>query len=208
MSGYEAELIGSLELSRGFTVPDSFVEHRDLALVLGEAAMTASGSDHGKHRERLESGARDKDALRVGALVGRVDEVSLGHGLKEIGGHESFEDFAVFEAEADPESFGARTRGESLAGEGFGLAELADEIDSLDLAQVDEDDRSGGVKYFDFAFVDELGRGHVTGYGVAVHLANDDFFVRRRHGKAVVGSQWSVVRKPKSPRTDHGSPAR
>src|SRR5882762_10153853 len=83
-------------------------EHRYLALVVGGAtAGAAGGADYGQDCQRLEGGAGDKDALRVRALVGRVDEIAFGQVLGEVGGHEAFEDFVVLEAEADPEAFGA-----------------------------------------------------------------------------------------------------
>ena len=64
---------------------------------------------------------------------------------------------------------------------GFGVAEFADEIDALDLAQVHGDDCAGGVQEFEFALIHELRRGHVAGDGVAVHFADDYFFVGRGH---------------------------
>src|ERR1700691_4436163 len=159
-------------------VQELLLKHGDLALVLSAAALlAASRADDGENGQRFERGAGDEDALRVGALVGRVDQESFGRGLSEVGGHEGFEDFAVFEAQADPQAFGSRTRGEGLAGERFGVAEFAYEINALDLAQVHGDDRAGSIQQFEFALVDELRRRDVAGDGVPVHLADDYFLV-------------------------------
>ena len=81
------------------------LEHRHLPLILRPvAALTARGADHGKHGQRFQCGARHEDALRVRALVGRVDQKSFGRGLREVGGHEAFEDLAVFKAQPHPQS--------------------------------------------------------------------------------------------------------
>ena len=89
---------------------------------------------------------------------GGLTRKPFGSGLGQVGGHQAFEDFAVFKAQAHPQALRARAGSERLAGERFGVAELAHEIDALDLAQVDGDDGPGSVEQFEFAFLDELGR--------------------------------------------------
>ena len=129
-------------------------------------------------RRDPERGAWDKDSLGVRALVGRVDEKSLRGVLQQVGRHQAFENLAVFEAETDPEAFGARTRREGLARERLGFAELADKIDSLDLAEVYQDHRARRVEHLDLALIDKLRGRDISRDGIAVHLADNDFFVR------------------------------
>jgi len=153
-----------------------------LLVLAGAASRASGGADYRQHRQRFECGAGDEDTLGVRALVRRVDQVAFRQVLGQVGGHEAFEDFIVLEAEADPEAFGAGAGGEGFASEGFGVSELADEVDAVDLTQLYGDDRPGGVEQFEFAFVDELRGGDLAGDGVAIHLADDYFFVGRGHG--------------------------
>lgn len=158
------------------------VEHGNLALIVDcAAADAAGGADDGQNGEGFERGAGHKNALGIGALVGRAEQEAFWQGVGEVGGHQAFEHFVVLEAQADPEAFRAGAGGESFAGEGFGVAEFPDEVDALDFAEIHQNDVPRGVEQFEFAFVDELPRGDVAGDGVAVHLADDHFFVRRRH---------------------------
>ena len=112
------------------------------------AWFTAAGggaSDNGKDCEFGERGAGYEDALGIGACVGRIDEVALGHELGEIVGHHAFELIVVFEAETDPEAFGARTGGEGFAVKFVGVAEVANEVNAFDVLQLKGDEVSGGV---------------------------------------------------------------
>src|SRR5579863_1642848 len=86
------------------TIRTLLFEHRHLALVVGFAATAAGGSDHGQHGQRIQGGAGDEDALRVRAQIGRVHQVSLGHILGEVGGHQALENLVVLEAQANPEA--------------------------------------------------------------------------------------------------------
>ena len=179
-----------------------FLKHGNLALIFCRAATgAAGGADYGENRQRLQGGAGHEDALGVRTLVGRVDEIAFRQVLGQIGGHQAFEDFVVFEAQADPQALGAGAGSEGLAGERFGVAELAHEVDAFDLAQIHGDHVAGGVKQFEFALVDELGGRDIAGDGIAVHLADDDFLVGRGHGLgfglsgfralAKCGSSWA-----------------
>ena len=161
-----------------------FVEHGDLELIFGAAATAVGSADDREDGKRVERAARDEDALGVGTEVGRIDQEAFGDLLGEVVGHEAFDDFVVLELDADPEAFCARAAGEGLAREGFGVAELADEVDALDFLEVDADDVAGGVEQFELAFVDKAGGGDVAGDGVAIQLADDDLLVGRGHGGA------------------------
>ena len=72
-----------------------------------------------------------------------------------------------------------------LAAGGVGFAELADEVDDLDLAQVDGDYVAGGVEQFELAFVDKIRGGDVAVHRVAVEFSDYDFLMGRGH--SVVG---------------------
>jgi hypothetical protein len=140
-----------------------FLEQGYLALIVGGAAAgAAGGAYYCQDYQRFEGGAGDEDPLGVGALVGWVYKVAFRQILGQVRGHQAFEDFVVFEAEADPEAFGAGAGGEGLAGQGFGVSELADEIDAFDLAEVHGNYVAGGIEEFEFAFGDELRGGDVA----------------------------------------------
>jgi len=125
----------------------------------------------------LESGTWNKDALSIGALIGRNEQKAFGDLLKKIVGENAFDDFAVFKAHSDPETVGTRPSCEGFADESFGIREVADEVNALDLAKIDADDGPGSVKELEFALMDKVRRGNISGDCVAIQLANDDFLV-------------------------------
>ena len=130
-------------------------EHGDLALVLAAAAWR-------RVAPMTASTVSDSRAVRGTKMRWVFERWSGGFTrnprawLDKVGGHESFEDFAIFEAQAHPETFRARAGSKRLARKRLGVAEFAHKIDSLDLAQVDGDNRPRGVQQFELAFMDEL----------------------------------------------------
>lgn len=161
--------------------PKLFSEHGDLADVGGDFSLAAGRSDYGKYSQGIQGGSGNEYALSVGAQVGRVHQKSFRHIDGEIVRHHAFEDFAVFESQANPKSFGAGASGESLAVGSFGLTELADEINNLNIFEFDTYDVSGGVEKFQLAIVNKVGRGDISIDSVAIHFANDDLFVGGGH---------------------------
>jgi len=156
-------------------------EHRDLALIGGEVTTAMGGADNGENGDRFEGSARDEDALGIGALIGRDEQEALGDLLEEVVRKKAFDDFAVFEAQADPEAVGARAGGEGFADERFGVGEVADEVDAFDLAEIDADDGSGSIEELKSALMHKIRRSDVAGNCVAIHFAHDDFLMSRGH---------------------------
>jgi len=146
-------------------------------------ASPVSGADYGEHGDGFEGGAGDKDALGVGTLIGWNEQKALGDLLEEVVGKEAFDDFSVFEAQANPEAVGSGTGGEGFADECFGIGKVAYEKDAFDFTQVDANDGSGGIEEFEFALMHEVCRSDVARNSVAIHFAHDNFFVSRGHVK-------------------------
>ena len=97
------------------------------------------------------------------------------------------------EGKAQPEALGARTGEEGVAGEALGVGwvvevEVANVADVLDLGEWDGGDAAGEIEEVDDtvsvrgAGADEAGQGEIAREGVSEKAANDDLFVRRRHG--------------------------
>ena len=157
--------------------PHLLAEHGYLAHIC-RLAVAAAGADDGENIQRFERRARDKHALDVRAQVGRIDQKAFGRSQAEIVGHEAFEKLSVFELDSNPQAFGARTRGEGLAGQGIGVAEFAHEEYALDIRKLDADNIASGIEQLQLAAVDKMRRRDVSVDGVTVGLANDDFFMR------------------------------
>ena len=118
----------------------------------------------------------------------RVHQKSLGRGLGQVGGHQSFENFAIFKSQPHPQSLRPGTRGKRLPSQRLRVAKLAHEINALDLLQVDGNYSPRGIEHFHLALVHDLRRRHVARDRVPVHLADDHFLVRRRHKGSCQGS--------------------
>ena len=88
-----------------------------------------------------------------------------------------FQHFVVFEFEPHPQPFRPRTAGKGLAAGRFEVPEFADKVHRLDVLKIDRHHVARGVQEFEFAFADEIGRGHVSIDRIPVHLADYDFFV-------------------------------
>jgi hypothetical protein len=155
----------------------SLPEHGHLPHVCW-SAVAAAGADDGENIQRFERRARDKHTLDIRAQVRRVDQKTFSRSQAEIVGHEAFEKLSIFELDSNPQAFGARTRGESLARQGIGVAEFAHEEYAFDIRKLDADNIASGIEQLQFAVVDKMRRRDVTVDGVAVGLANDDFFMR------------------------------
>src|SRR5437588_13031612 len=109
-------------------------EHRNLLGFLARwPAPTLHPANHGENVQRAERRAGYEDALGIGAGVRRIQQVSVGGELGEIVGHEPLDDVIVLIPESNPESFGAWPRGKCLAAEIVSVAEIADEVDALNL---------------------------------------------------------------------------
>src|SRR5579885_948548 len=130
----------------------------------------------GRRRRRWVAPMTARTVRESTAVLGWIDQESLGQLLREVLGHETLKDFVVLELDADPESLGAGAAGEGLAGERFRVTEFANEVDAFDLPEVNADDIAGGVEKFELALLNEGGR-DISGDGVAIHLADDNLFV-------------------------------
>src|SRR5439155_27099075 len=111
------------------------------------------------------------------------------------------EDILVAKFEPHPQTFATRPGCERLARYGIGVAEFTHKIDSLNVPQFDQHQFAGRVQQLQLSLRDEVGRGDVTLRGIAIRLADDNFFVGRRHGVAVTASAiyWVACLVPYSP---------
>jgi len=152
-------------------------EHGHLPYIC-RSAVAAAGADDGENIQRFERRARDKHALDIRAQIRRINQKTFSRSQAEIVGHEAFEKLSIFELDSNPQAFGARTRGEGLARQGIGVAEFAHEEYAFDICKLDADNIAGGIEQLQLAVVDKMRRRDVSVDGVAVGLANDDFFMR------------------------------
>src|SRR5205085_8081426 len=113
----------------------------------------------------------------------------------------AFEDILVAKFEPYPQALATRPGGERLARDGIGVAEFTHKIDSLNVLQFDQHQFAGRVQQLQLALRDEVGGGDVTLRGIAIQLADDNFFVSRRHGVAESASAifWVACLVPYCP---------
>ena len=164
------------------TATNGFSEHRYLADVcVDAAAATAGGADHGEYGQGIQSGSGHKNTLCIGAHVGWIHKEAFRNALGKVVGHHGFQHFVVFELEADPKSFSARTAGKGFAAGGIGVPELADEVHAFDVPELDGDHIAGGIEQIELALMDEIGRGNEAIDRVPVHFADDYLLVGRGH---------------------------
>src|SRR5882757_689769 len=124
--------------------------------------MPPRGPDYRQHRQRINGGSRYKNPLRIGPQVWRINQKTFGHGEAKVIRHHAFDDFVIFEFQPHPQTFRPRTAGEGLSGSGIGVAELPDEIDSLDVLQINGDYIPRCIQQLQLAFPDERSWGDIS----------------------------------------------
>src|SRR5882672_6140294 len=111
---------------------ESFGEKFGLGCDCGGGGFAAGDADDAEHGEGRDSRAGDEDAVGVGAKVGRGKLDAVVEERKKVIGDDTFQNFAVGVAEADPKAVELGSRKERFT---FGLEvaiEFADEVERAD----------------------------------------------------------------------------
>lgn len=151
----------------------------------GEGLFLGGRGDDRYELELSDGGARDEQALGVGASVW-WDEKEAGVFQssveeREVGWGEALELVAGPKGQTDPEAFGAGPSEEGAAGQalgvdGVGEVEVADEADVLDVIEGERQDSASEVEQLHSTGVHESSAGKVSGHGIAREAPNQDLF--------------------------------
>lgn len=141
----------------------------------GPSGPADGTANHTEHFEFRQGGARHEDALRIRVRIGRRDGDASFAQLQKVVGDDAFENLAVAQVEADPQSIGLRASPESLALLRVGLVfKVAHERDGAYLVIGDDLKLSGTIEKLDTIGPQIRLRAHIAVDQAFVKAANAD----------------------------------
>jgi hypothetical protein len=145
----------------------------------GHGGLSAGDTDDAEDGEGRDGGARDEDAVGVGAQVGRSELDAVVEEAEKVIGDDAFEDFAVSVAEADPKAVELGSGEEGFA---FWLEvaiEFADEVERADAVEGNLLVLALGREEIERVDLAKAGRVEVSPQGLAVHQRYNDLLMGR-----------------------------
>jgi len=141
--------------------------------------FSAGDADYAEDGEGRDGGARDEEAVGVGAEVRRSELDAVVEEAEKVIGDDAFEDFAVGVAEADPKAVEFRAGEEGFAFRLEVTIEFADEIEGADAVEGNLLVFAVGCEEIERVDLTEAGRVEVSPQGLAVHQRYNDLLMGR-----------------------------
>jgi len=145
----------------------------------GHGGFAAGDTDYTEDGEGRDGGARDEDAVGVGAKVGRGELNAVVEEAEKVVRDDAFEDFAVGVAEADPEAIELGAGEEGFAFRLEVAIEFADEVERADAVEGNLFVLAVWCEEIERVDLTKAGRVEVAPQGLAVHQRYNDLLVGR-----------------------------